>query len=131
MALANWSASSLELKFSPYTCLLSLHWWNVGVAWLYFSPFKMAQFITTCKQMWNNPNQNVLVSINLIVFYLIILQFSTNDTKRLLHCVLEDLDFWESRGRTRWNPLFVNIVVHHHTRPGTGYRLFTITKDSS
>lgn len=47
MAVAKASASSLLLKFSPNTCLLSLHWWNVGVAWLYFKPFRMAQFITT------------------------------------------------------------------------------------
>ena len=97
MALAKTSASSLLLKFRPYTCLLSRHynyinneflvlyieinnltyshtckfffihgkhkqiifrthvfwvqciytWWKVGVAWLYFRPFSMAQLITT------------------------------------------------------------------------------------
>jgi len=32
IARAKESASSLLLKFKPYTCLLSLHWWNVVVA---------------------------------------------------------------------------------------------------
>lgn len=60
--------------------------------------------------------------------HLMILQLSTNNTKSLLNRVLVDMDFRESRGRTRWYPLFVNIVVHHHTRPGAGYRLFTATQ---
>ena len=49
MAWEKFSASSRLAKLRPYTWRLSRHWWKVGVAWLYFSPFRMAQFITT----WN------------------------------------------------------------------------------
>ena len=49
MAWEKFSASSRLAKLRPYTWRLSRHWWKVGVAWLYFNPFRMAQFITT----WN------------------------------------------------------------------------------
>lgn len=52
MALANTLASSLLPKFRPQTCRASRHWWKVSVAWLYFSPLGMAQFITT----WRCPS---------------------------------------------------------------------------
>lgn len=48
MALAKAAPSSLLLKFIPHTCRGSLHWWKFGVAWLYFIPFRIGQFITTC-----------------------------------------------------------------------------------
>ena len=46
-ASLNCSASSLLWKFRPYTCLWSRHWWNVGVAALYFILRIIEQFITT------------------------------------------------------------------------------------
>lgn len=47
MARANASASCWLEKFNPYTNFESRHWWNVAVAWLYFNPFNIEQFITT------------------------------------------------------------------------------------
>ena len=53
MAVAKFSASSLLAKLSPYTCFKSLHWWNDGLAWLYFKFFNIALFITTCQIKWS------------------------------------------------------------------------------
>ena len=47
IAPLNCSASSLLWKLRPYTCLWSLHWWNVGVAALYFMFRMIEQLITT------------------------------------------------------------------------------------
>ena len=51
-------ASSLLPKLSPHTCRLSRHWWKLGVAWLYFSPFTIGQFITT----WGETTPSAKVS---------------------------------------------------------------------
>ena len=75
IAVAKTSASSLLEKLSPYTCLLSLHWWKVGVAWLYFNPFNIAQFMTTWKK-------NIVWLVgSLILFYLMVLQLSSNHSE--------------------------------------------------
>lgn len=45
--MAKAAASSLVLKLSPQTWRASRHWWKLGVAWLYFSPFTMELLMTT------------------------------------------------------------------------------------
>ena len=54
------SASSWLLNLTPYTCReWSLHWWNTGVAWLYFSPLYTSLFSMT----WNYTNTTLLIYI--------------------------------------------------------------------
>jgi len=62
MACAKLSASSLLVKLSPYTWRLSRHWWNVGVAWLYFSDLNIEQLTTTWSEM-NNTHTTSLITI--------------------------------------------------------------------
>ena len=87
--MANTSASSLLEKLRPYTCLLSLHWWKVGVAWLYFSPLRMAQLITTCKEqgVWTKE----LLFLNPF-FYLMILPLSAHDSECAVDEVMINVD---------------------------------------
>ena len=86
IAVAKTSASSLLEKLSPYTCLLSLHWWKVGVAWLYFKPFNIAQFMTTWKKniVW-------LVGRDLCL-YLMVLQLSSHHSEGVVYKMMINMN---------------------------------------
>ena len=86
IAVAKTSASSLLEKLSPYTCLLSLHWWKVGVAWLYFKPFNIAQFMTTWKK------NNVWLVGRDLCLYLMVLQLSSHHSEGVVYKMMINMN---------------------------------------
>ena len=111
IAVAKTSASSLLEKLRPYTCLLSRHWWNVGVAWLYLRPFKMAQFMTT----WNA----IIKWLQDLIRIWIIFEYVKHKYLRLYHYGLpHDLEVsfqqlgkycWENDGKCE--PLTIHEMI--------------------
>lgn len=59
------------------------------------------------------------------VIYLVILQFSSNDTKRVVEIMLKNVYFAEARRRSAGYPSFIDVIVDHYGRPGWGNTGFT------
>lgn len=97
MALVKVLASSLLPKMRSHTHLASHHWWKGYVAWLYFSPLGMAQFITT----W---------------WFLIFLP----TTLKMIYMYSAERSW-----ATNWHPFLIGIVLIHHSSSCLADSLFT------
>ena len=136
IAVAKTSASSLLEKLRPYTCLLSRHWWNVGVAWLYLRPFKMAQFMTTWNSLIKKLQDSIRIWIGLILeyakqniyvciimIYLMILKFPSNNSESIVEKMMVNVNLWQSMRWSWGNPFFVEIIVYHNRSSSRGNAL--------
>jgi len=107
----------------------------VVVAWLYLSPLRMAQLITTCKNKFNldtdalkfhlnatkkklqRGNLKLLHQVGKIIVYLEVLQLSAYDPKAVVDLVVVYVDFGEARGGARRHPPLDGVLVDHHRSP--------------